>query len=200
MEALSQQIKAEHQALTKEQQEKDSIIQQLRDATVEVQQLVHSEHRFLKSEIKAKHTSLVKSWERMETDLMDEIQLYKAKLSQEEAAHESIMEFLDLQRQQLESDSSKWSSKYEQDILAKSRQLEDLKNKRISETDEFEQLVVEYEVLEKFNEDYRVKKAAKEAEDLRRRLADRASKKIQRWWRKLVKKRKVSLSHDPLNA
>lgn len=184
---LQRELFNEKKLIMDETNERNQVIQQLKDTIQEINALTVSEQKYIKKEVKAHENSVKLNCTHRESQLILEKSLLIKKLEEETKAHDKILDFLSVQRHGLEKNIQEWMVSYEEDTEAKALELENLKVKRTQDLDTFEELVTTYEALEKVvDEDRRMR--AQEADDLR--LVARkseAAKKIQRWYRKQVR-------------
>ncbi|KAJ3118059.1 hypothetical protein HK098_006036 [Nowakowskiella sp. JEL0407] len=190
LKQLTSQLAQEKLLLEQESHDRDLIIQQLKDTIQEINHLTVSEQKYLKKETKARESSFHKVCLNKEQALLEEIQVWKLKLKVENDVHAKSVEFLARQRDGLEVQIQEWMERYEVDTEQKTLELEALKSKRTADLDRFEELVAAYEELEKVVEEDRLQKL-KEAEELKaQQRRDQASMRLQRWWRRILEKKK----------
>jgi hypothetical protein len=184
LKELQKELANEKKLIQDETNDRNQVIQQLKDTIQEINALTISEQKYIKKEVKAHENSVKLRCSYRESQLIEERDLLVKKMSQENKCHTKIMEFLTKQRGGLEKGIQDWMINYEQDTEAKANELENLKLKRTQDLDKFEELVLAYESLEKTVEEDR-KIRAIEAEEIR--IAKEKSKgavMIQRWYRK----------------
>lgn len=184
LKELQKELANEKKLIQDETNDRNQVIQQLKDTIQEIDALTISEQKYIKKEVKAHENSVKLNCSFKEAQLQQEKELYLKKIEQEKLAHEKIMDFLSSERDDLERSIQEWMVHYEEDSEAKSIELENLKLKRTQDLDKFEELVASYEALEKVvDEDRRIR--AQEAEDLRiMKDKNLAASKLQRWYRK----------------
>ncbi|KAI8853305.1 hypothetical protein BC829DRAFT_413822 [Chytridium lagenaria] len=182
---LQKELANERKLLEEETNERNQVIQQLKDTIQEINALTNSEQKYIKKETKAHENSVKQRCQARETFLAEDQLLKNKCVSQEDRAHEKIVDYLTRQRNTLEIQIQEWMTKYEEDTEAKANELDALKQKRTQDLDKFEELVAAYEELEKIVEEDRQNKQ-REAEE-RRVMHERmsAAMAIQRWWRKM---------------
>ncbi|KAJ3095213.1 hypothetical protein HDU97_007141 [Phlyctochytrium planicorne] len=182
---LQKELGNERKLLEEETSERNQVIQQLKDTIQEINSLTNSEQKYIKKETKAHENSVKQRCQARETNLSEEQTLKLKCISEEERAHEKIVDYLTRQRNTLEIQIQEWMTKYEEDTEAKANELEALKQKRTQDLDKFEELVAAYEELEKIVEEDRQNKQ-REAEERRVNYERQsAATSIQRWWRKI---------------
>ncbi|KAI8901651.1 hypothetical protein BC833DRAFT_547888 [Globomyces pollinis-pini] len=181
---LQRELANEKKLIQDETNDRNQVIQQLKDTIQEINALTISEQKYIKKEVKAHENSIRLNCSHREQQLIQEKQLLLNRLEQENLAHEKIMEYLANERQLLEKSIQDWMTCYEEDTEAKSVELENLKVKRTKDLDKFEELVSAYESLEKIvDEERRIR--TQEAEDQRMiMMRESAATKIQRFYRK----------------
>ncbi|KAJ3102642.1 hypothetical protein HK100_004332 [Physocladia obscura] len=190
--SLQKELANERKLLEEEVNERNAVIQQLKDTIQEINRLTNSEQKYIKKETKAHESSVRQCCQVKESELLEEKSEVAKKIELEMRAYEQIVDFLTRQRKGLETQIQEWMVKYEEDTESKANELESLKQKRTADLDKFEELVAAYEELEKVVEEDRQVKA-REAEEKRLMNAKiAASTKIQRWWRKTLALRKAS--------
>lgn len=185
MKQLKEEITRERQLLAEETVDRDQIISQLKDTIQEVKQLTTSELKYLKKETRAHEMTVKQVCQRKADKLDGEHGMVQRELAIEQKAHQTIMDFLALQRQELEVQIQEWMNKYETDTEAKAQELEALKQQRAADFERYEELVSQYEDLEKKVEEDRVAKEQAVTERKVTAQRVRAARKIQNWWRKL---------------
>jgi hypothetical protein len=188
LKELQRELGNEKRLLGEETQERDQVIQQLKDTIQEINSLIASEQKYLKKETRAREGAVKQQCTFKEYRMQEERTLLTKKLEMEEHAHLTITDFLARQRDELEGHIQEWMSKYEVDIESKGAELEDLKARRTKDTDKFEQLAANYEALQKRVQDYRAEKQREKEELIVRKIRDHALVKIQRWWRGIFEK------------
>ncbi|KAL2912388.1 hypothetical protein HK105_208162 [Polyrhizophydium stewartii] len=184
LKELQRELANEKRLIQDEINDRNQVIQQLKDTIQEINALTASEQKYIKKEVKAHENSVKLQCQEKESSLHRDRELLLKKIEQERLAHDKIVDFLARQRESLEKEIQEWMTKYEEDTEAKAAELEALKQKRAQDLDKFEELVAAYESLEKtVDEDKQIR--AKEAEEARLLAAqDAAATKIQRWYRK----------------
>ncbi|KAJ3276772.1 Sorting nexin-3 [Terramyces sp. JEL0728] len=184
LKELQRELANEKKLIHDETNDRNQVIQQLKDTIQEINSLTVSEQKYIKKEVKAHENSVKLNCSQREAQLLAEKNQLLNKIKQEGAAHNKIMEFLAVQRNNLETSIQEWMVRYEEDTEAKTQELESLKVRRTQDLDKFEELVSSYESLEKIvDEDRKIR--AQEAEEVRihgNRL--KAALQIQRWYRK----------------
>ncbi|KAJ3416099.1 hypothetical protein HDV05_003068 [Chytridiales sp. JEL 0842] len=191
---LQKELANEKKLLEEETNDRNQVIQQLKDTIQEINGLTTSEQKYIKKETKAREASVRQRCQAREAQLLLDQQEVKKRLEQETRAHDVIVDFLTRQRKTLEGQIQDWMTKYEEDTEAKATELETLKQKRSQDLDKFEELVAAYEELEKIVEEDRQNKQ-REAEERRVQTErNNAAIKVQRWWRKLMQKIKMAKS------
>ena len=188
---MQRELANEKKLLQDETNDRNQVIQQLKDTIQEINALTVSEQKYIKKEVKARENSVKLSCTHREAQLQQEKKLLLQKIEQERLAHEKTMEFLQSQRGELEKSIQEWMLHYETDTEAKTLELEQLKTRRAQDLDKFEELVLTFETLEKIVEDDR-KLRAQEAEDHKLSLKRlEAAATIQVWFRKYFAIRKA---------
>ncbi|KAJ3139777.1 hypothetical protein HK101_003594 [Irineochytrium annulatum] len=181
---LQKELANERKLLEEETNDRNQVIQQLKDTIQEINALTNSEQKYIKKETKAHENSVRQRCQARELNLSEDQSLKNKCLAQESRAHEKIVDYLSRQRKMLETQIQDWMTKYEEDTESKANELDSLKQKRSQDLDKFEELVAAYEDLEKIVEEDRQNKQ-REAEE-RRVMHERisAAALIQRWWRR----------------
>ncbi|KAI8817896.1 uncharacterized protein EV422DRAFT_603067 [Fimicolochytrium jonesii] len=191
LKSLQKELNNERKLLEDETNDRDQVIQQLKDTIQEINILTNSEQRYIKKETKAHETSVRQRCLHDEKQLTEEKAILTKRLEQEQKAHDKIVDFLTRQRETLERQIQDWMSKYEEDTESKVAELEAFKLKRSQDLDRFEELLAAYEELEKVVEEDRQNKQI-EAERIRgEKLAAQAATKIQRWYKRKLEAKKV---------
>ncbi|KAJ3304254.1 hypothetical protein HDV03_002991 [Kappamyces sp. JEL0829] len=184
LKELQRELANEKKLIQDETNDRNQVIQQLKDTIQEINALTVSEQKYIKKEVKAHENSVKLSCSHREAQLQQEKIALLDKIEQERLAHEKIMDFLQTQRGDLEKSIQEWMVHYEEDTEAKSMELEQLKARRTQDLDKFEELVLTFESLEKIVEDDR-RLRAQEAEEKRINFKrNEAATTIQRWYRK----------------
>ncbi|KAJ3330075.1 hypothetical protein HDU76_006469 [Blyttiomyces sp. JEL0837] len=182
---LQKELANERKLLEEETNDRNQVIQQLKDTIQEINGLTNSEQKYIKKETKAHESSVRQRCQTNEIQMLEDKSIKDKGLDLENRVHNVIVDFLTRQRKTLDTQIQDWMTKYEEDTEAKANELEALKQKRSQDLDKFEELVSAYEELEKIVEEDRQNKQ-REAEE-RRVLQERSNAciKIQRWWRKI---------------
>ncbi|TPX72939.1 hypothetical protein SpCBS45565_g00253 [Spizellomyces sp. 'palustris'] len=192
LRSLHKELSNEKRLLEDETNDRNQVIQQLKDTIQEINVLTNSEQKYIKKETKAHENSVRQRCQHEETRLTEDKSVLSKRLEQEQRAHEKIVDFLTRQRETLERQIQDWMTKYEEDTEAKSTEIETLKQKRSQDLDKFEELLAAYEELEKIVEEDRANKQ-REAERLKiEKQRDMAARMIQRWWRRRLEAKKQS--------
>ncbi|KND01788.1 uncharacterized protein SPPG_03580 [Spizellomyces punctatus DAOM BR117] len=192
LRSLHKELSNEKKLLEDETNDRNQVIQQLKDTIQEINILTNSEQKYIKKETKAHENSVRQRCQHEETRLMEDKSVLSKRLEQEQRAHEKIVDFLTRQRETLERQIQDWMTKYEEDTEAKSTEIETLKQKRSQDLDKFEELLAAYEELEKIVEEDRANKQ-REAERLKiEKQRDMAARMVQRWWRRRLEAKKQS--------
>lgn len=196
---LQRELSNEKKLIQDEVNDRNQVIQQLKDTIQEINALTASEQKYIKKEVKAHENSTRLQCQEKEARLYEEKQLLLQKIEQERLVHEKIVDFLHRQRDGLEKEIQDWMVKYEEDTESKANELEALKQKRSQDLDKFEELVASYETLEKtVDEDKQVR--AKELEEFRlQQLRLTSVIKIQLWFRKIRAIRAQQVTYDNRN-
>jgi hypothetical protein len=193
LKELQKELANEKKLLQDETNDRNQVIQQLKDTIQEINALTVSEQKYIKKEVKARENSVKLSCTHREAQLQQEKRILLQKIEQERLAHEKTMAFLQSQRGELEKSIQEWMMHYETDTEAKTLELEQLKTRRAQDLDKFEELVLTFESLEKIVEDDR-KLRAQEAEDHKYALKRlEAAATIQFWFRKYYAIRKAAV-------
>lgn len=184
----------EKKLIQDETNDRNQVIQQLKDTIQEINALTVCEQKYIKKEVKAHENSVKLSCSHREAQLIAEKELLLLKIEQERNSHEKIMDFLQSQRGEMEKSIQEWMTHYETDTEAKTNELEQLKVRRAQDLDKFEELVLTFESLEKVVEDDRKLRAA-EAEE-RKQIMEKlkAAATIQVWFRKMLAIKKMAVS------
>jgi hypothetical protein len=189
---LQRDLANEKKLLDDEANDRNQVIQQLKDTIQEINALTSSEQKYVKKEIKAHENSIKQQFQLKEAALVDQHQHLVKRIETETRAHEKVMDFLTRQRDELEVSIQQWMTKYEEDTESKTDELETLKMSRTTDLDKFEELMAQYEDLQKVVEEDKSQKQ-KIAEELRiKKLMENAAVKIQHWWKRILLKRAKS--------
>ncbi|KAJ3372153.1 hypothetical protein GGF31_002415 [Allomyces arbusculus] len=183
---LQRQLADEQRTLDRERKDRDTVIQQLREAIQEIQALTASEQKYLKREMRAHESALKQQYAYQEAQLVATKAHLERHLAMEGKVHAGVVDFLTRQRQVLERQIQDWLGRHEEDTEAKAAEIEALKAARAADVDRFEELVAKYEELERQVDEDRARRD-REAEERRQQRAlerrVRAARKIQLWWR-----------------
>ena len=192
LKGLQGELANEKKLLEDEANDRNQVIQQLKDTIQEINALTVSEQKYIKKEIKAHENSVRQQCQTKENGLVDMKSNLLKKTEIETRVHEKIIDFLDRQRQNLEISIQDWMAKYEEDTERKANELEFLRQNRTNDLDKFEELMIKYDELQKIVEDDRLNKERIEKEQKWLKKLNKAAGKIQRLWRNYIKKRKES--------
>lgn len=187
---LQSELANEKKLLEDEANDRNQVIQQLKDTIQEINALTISEQKYIKKEIKAHENSVRQQCQTKENGFLDIKSNLQKKIEVETRVHEKTIDFLDRQRETLEFSIQDWMTKYEEDTERKSNELEALRLNRTNDLDKFEELMIKYEELQKIVEDDRLNKERLEKEQKLLTMLNSAAKTIQRNWRKYINKRK----------
>ncbi|KAI9101302.1 hypothetical protein DFS34DRAFT_578254 [Phlyctochytrium arcticum] len=193
LKALQKELSNEKKVLEDETNDRNQVIQQLKDTIQEINVLTASEQKYIKKETKAHESSVRQRCQHEETTLTEEKTILIKRIEQEERAHEKIVDFLTRQREMLERQIQDWMTKYEEDTEAKATEIETLKQRRSSDLDKFEELLAAYEELEKVVEDDRLDKQRLAEERKVHRQRNMAATRIQRWYKRKLDARRVCI-------
>jgi Fe-S cluster biosynthesis and repair protein YggX len=184
LKELQRELANEKKLIQDETNDRNQVIQQLKDTIQEINSLTISEQKYIKKEVKAHESSVKMNCSHHESQLIEERDLLQKKLEQEELCHNKIMDFLAKQRAALEKSIQDWMISYEEDTEAKANELEALKQKRTQDLDKFEELVTNYEALEKIVEEDRKIRANEAAEESKKKEKISAAIRLQRWYKR----------------
>lgn len=187
---LQRELANEERLLEEELNDRNQVIQQLKDTIQEINALTTSEQKYIKKETKAHENSVKQRCQSKESALIETRGILIKKLELEKRCNLKTVDYLTRQREIMEKQIQDWMAMYEEDTEAKTLELETLKQKRSQDLDRFEELVAAYEELEKVVEEDRV---AREREAEEHRIQEnrlRACTRIQRWWRKKLEAKK----------
>jgi hypothetical protein len=190
LKELQAQLANEKKLLEDEANDRNQVIQQLKDTIQEINSLTASEQKYIKKEIKAHENSVRQQCQTKENSLTDMKSNLQKKIEIETRVHQKCIDFLDRQRQDLENSIQDWMTKYEEDTERKANELESLRQNRTNDLDKFEDLMMKYEELNKIVEDDRLNKERIDQEKKWLKKLNRAAKIIQRFYRNCLKKRK----------
>ncbi|KAI8911930.1 hypothetical protein DFJ77DRAFT_468270 [Powellomyces hirtus] len=190
LRALQKELGNEKRRLEDETNDRNQVIQQLKDTIQEINVLTNSEQKYIKKETKAHENSVRQRCQYDETVMTEERAMLCKRLEQESKAHEKIVDFLTRQREIMERQIQDWMGKYEEDTEAKVGELEAFKQKRSQDLDKFEELLAAYEDLEKVVEEDRQLKQVEADRVREEKLACQAATKIQRWYKRKLEARK----------
>lgn len=181
---LQLELGVEKKLITDEINDRNQVIQQLKDTIQEINALTSSEQKYIKKEVKSHEASVKNSCAYKESQLVQKRAKIAAEINQEHRVHTSIMKFLADERAVLEFEIQEWMTKYEEDTECKTLELEQLKLKRTADLDKFEELVGAYEVLEKTVDDDKSVRALEQEEMRMVQRREVACVHIQKWYRK----------------
>ncbi|KAI8806666.1 hypothetical protein BJ742DRAFT_815792 [Cladochytrium replicatum] len=191
---LQRELANEKKLLEEEVNDRNQVIQQLKDTIQEITVLTASEQKYIKKETKAHETSVRQRCQAKENQSLDEKAHVLKLIEQENIAHDHIVEYLARQREALEKQIQDWMTRYEEDTESKTAELEALKQNRTSDLDQFEELVAAYEELERVVEEDRQTKVREAEEGRVLQVRTRACTRIQRWWRRKQAEQKAAKS------
>jgi hypothetical protein len=184
LKELQRELASEKRLIQEETNDRNQVIQQLKDTIQEINALTVSEQKYIKKEVRAHENSVKMNCSYKESQLVKEKELLIKRINQEHLAHEKIMAFLASEREELERSIQDWMVHYEEDTEAKSQELDILKSKRAADLDRFEDLVSQYETLEKIVDEDRKLRAQEQEELMVSKRKENAAINIQRWYRK----------------
>jgi DNA repair exonuclease SbcCD ATPase subunit len=187
---LQAKLSNEKILLEEETNERNQVIQQLKDTIQEITTLTASEQKYIKKETKANEASVKGICQKEESALLEKKHLLQKKIEQEQMAHERIVEFLERQRGELEKQIEEWMQKYERDIEDKCQQIQDVQGQLEKDTEEFESLSQRYEELEAKVQEDREQQQQLEYQQKLNELRTEAASKIQKWWRRIFRNKK----------
>ncbi|KAJ3092740.1 Sorting nexin-3 [Quaeritorhiza haematococci] len=185
LKELQRKLQMEKKQLEGELNDRNQVIQQLKDTIQEIHALTVSEQKYVKKEIKAHESSVRQQCQTREVALQKEKAVLQKKLELEERVHEKTGDFLTRQKESLEKQIQDWMMRYEEDTESKTAELDALKQRRAQDLEKFEELVAQYEELERFVEEDRQNKQREAEEQRIRKEREGAALRIQRWWRRI---------------
>lgn len=192
LQRLQNELVDEQKAMDNEINERNQVIQQLKDTIQEINTITTSEQKYIKKETKAHESSVKQRYQRKENDLLEHKNTLLMKVKLERKAHDKIIDFLSKQRLALDHQIQDWMTKYEEDTERKINELESLKQKRAADLDRFEELVAKYEDLERIVEEQKQEKAREEERRQLEAAQLAAAIRTQRWWRRCLAKKASS--------
>jgi len=193
LKELQTKLSNEKILLEEETNERNQVIQQLKDTIQEITTLTASEQKYIKKETKANEASVKGMCQKEELVLLEKKHLLQKKIEQEQMAHERIVEFLERQRGELEKQIEEWMQKYEHDIESKCQQIQDVQSQLVKDTEEFESLIQKYEELDAKVQEDREQQQQLEYQQKLNELRNEAASKIQRWWRRIWRYKKSKM-------
>lgn len=182
LKELQKELALEKSMLEQEANERNAVIQQLKDTIQEINSLTTSEQRYIKKETRAHEASVRQKCTAKELCLEKDKEAVLLKIRMEERAHEKVMDFLERQRGDMESSIQSWMTKYEEDTEAKTNELESIKQRRSSDLEKFEALVRKFEELERVVEEDRAVKKSQAEEIKMGKIKNFAAIRIQTWY------------------
>jgi hypothetical protein len=182
LKELQKELALERKLLEQEANERNAVIQQLKDTIQEINSLTTSEQRYIKKETRAHESSVRQKCSAKESSLDKGREAVGLEIDMEARAHEKVVDFLNAQRAGLESSIQEWMTKYEEDTESKANQLEAIKQRRSTDLERFEALVVQFEELEKVVDEDRSLKQKNADETRMQKLSYFAAVKLQRWF------------------
>jgi len=189
---LKSDLAKERHLLDEEAIDRDQLISQLKDTIQEMRQLTASEQKYLKKETRAHEATVKQQCIRKMEKLDSEKELVMQQHAIEQRAHQAIMDFLSEQREEMDQQIQDRMSKYEEDTEWKGQELEQLKQQRAADLERYEQLVADFEKLEKTVEEDRLAQQREEETRKWEEVRQRAARRLQRWWRRAREKVKHS--------
>jgi len=193
LKELQSKLSSEKILLEEETNERNQVIQQLKDTIQEISTLTASEQKYIKKETKANEASVKGICQKEESILLEKKHLLQKKIEHEQNAHNRIVAFLERQRTELEKQIEEWMQKYEHDIENKCQQIQDVQSQLEQDTEEFENLIQKYEELETMVQEDREQQQQLEYQQKLNELRTEAARKIQRWWRRIYRNKKGKL-------
>ncbi|TMW58501.1 hypothetical protein Poli38472_010060 [Pythium oligandrum] len=127
LSAELQREKSEHQ---KEVAEHRATILQLKEQLLTVKSKTQIDIRYARNEAKAKKASTARMYHQLLDEQEGKIKELQAKCTMETRVHDETTMFLKDRQDQLASELSDWTSKYQQDIQAKQQQLQELQQQK----------------------------------------------------------------------
>ena len=192
LKELQMDLANEKKLLEDESNDRNQVTQQLKDTIQEINALTVSEQKYIKKEIKAHENSIRQQCQTKENNLIDMKSNLQKKIEVETRVHEKTIDYLSRQRETLENSIQDWMTRYEEDTERKANELEALRQNRTNDLDRFEELMIQFEELQKVVEEDRLNKERMEKEQQLLNKLNKAAKIIQRIWRAYFKKRKES--------
>jgi len=95
LKELQSKLSSEKILLEEETNERNQVIQQLKDTIQEITTLTASEQKYIKKETKANEASVKGICQKEESILLEKKHLLQKKIEHEQSAHERIVEFLE---------------------------------------------------------------------------------------------------------
>lgn len=119
--------KTEHQ---KEVVEHRNTILQLKEQLLAVKTKTQIDTRYARNEAKAKRASTARLYRQLIEEQEDNIKELKSKCNTENRVHEETTSFLKDRQEQLQTELTEWTAKYQQDTQAKQQQLQALQQQK----------------------------------------------------------------------
>ena len=186
---LQRELLNEKKLLEDEANDRNQVIQQLKDTIQEINALTSSEQKYVRKEIKAHESSVRQQCQSKEQALLELKNTLIQKIDLEKRVHEKTVDFLSRQKEEMERSIQDWMTKYEEDVESKTNELESLKQTRTLDLDKFEELLAAYEEIEKVVEEDKQEKARLAEEERILKMKEKACQRLQRWWKRILQKR-----------
>jgi hypothetical protein len=192
LKQLQHDLVHEKHVFEEEINERNHVIQQLKDTIQEINILTLSEQKYIKKEMKARESSVKQRCGLKEGQLVEARNEISKKIELEVKCHDRIVQFLAKQRDEMEKQIQEWMTKYEDDTEKKTNELESLKSQRAQDLEKFENLVNQYEEYEKFVEEYKLSKKREEETRILIESQTKACLVLQKFWRRYVERLRES--------
>ncbi|RKO97792.1 hypothetical protein CXG81DRAFT_7076, partial [Caulochytrium protostelioides] len=180
---MKNSLVTEQRMHAEEVSERTQIIQQLKDTIEEITILTSCEQKYMKHKMKAHESAVRLQCSAHEQTLLQKRAFLEERIAMEKKVHATIMQFTAKQRAAHEAQIQEWMARYESGTEGMINAIELLKQRRSTDLDKFEEMIVACEVLEKKLQAHKAETQAKNEERRLQQRRERAALKIQAFWR-----------------
>ncbi|NWR84877.1 DRC9 protein, partial [Furnarius figulus] len=186
IKSLQKKLQDVKRQTERELQNRDKIIDGLKEKLQEQTAKLHTETSYMKKNTDLQVYQTQKKCSNEENVLDMEIQRLRSKTEEENQLHTENENFLKQQCQKVQEKLNYWMEKYEKDTNAKEEELDDLKALRVENLETMQQFAKECLKFEKTIITDRSEKDTKRKQKEQDELEQRSILKLQAWWKGMM--------------
>ncbi|NWI50246.1 DRC9 protein, partial [Calyptomena viridis] len=183
IKSLQKQLHDFKKQMEKDLQNRDEIIDHLKDKLQEETAKLNIERSYIKKSTDLQVHQTQKKWSNKENAMHKEIQELKSKADEEMQIHMETEDFLRQQHQKVEKKLEYWMDKYENDTTVKEEELDALKALRAENLETMKKFAKECLTFEETIITDRSEKEAQRKQREQEALEKKSILKLQAWWK-----------------